>query len=177
VPSRFAPPSGTALSLLLGGTALLARSELTHGWLVGVIDGADLVFHEAGHPILGLLGSRALMFLGGTVGQLAFPTAAAVAFVRRGQLVPLAVALLWMGVNLADIGRYMADAEARALPLLTGEPASHDWWNLLGFVGLRAQGPLLGGMVRWSGYALQALAPTFVAFRWVEWRLGPPGRS
>jgi hypothetical protein len=168
---RFPPPPGAAVAALLAGAALLARSELTGGVLAAVLNGADLVFHEAGHPILGLLGSRFLMFLGGTLGQLAFPVAAAVTFLRRRQLAPLGVALVWLGFNLVDVGRYMADAEARALPLLTGEPSTHDWWNLLGMLGIREAGPALGWLVGALGWGLQAAAPMCVAAHWLRQRL------
>jgi hypothetical protein len=171
VDQRFPPPRGAAVAALLVGAALLARSEVTHGVLAAVVAGADLVFHEAGHPIAGLLGSRFLMFLGGTLGQLTFPAVAAVRFARRRQAVPLAVAVVWIGVNLVDIGRYVADAEARALPLLTGEPSTHDWWNLLGMLGIREAGPALGGIVGVLGWTLQAAAPMWAAAHWLRQRL------
>jgi hypothetical protein len=168
---RFPPPRGPAVAALLVGATLLARSQLTHGALAAVVNGADLVFHEAGHPIFGLLGWRFLMFLGGTLGQLAFPVAGAVTFARRRELVPLCVALVWLGVNLVDVGRYMADAEARALPLLTGEPGTHDWWNLLGMLGIREAGPALGGALETLGWGLWAAAPLWASAHWLRQRL------
>lgn len=169
------PPSGPALLALLAGTALLARSQLTHGLLAAVVDGFDLVVHEAGHPVLGLLGSRLLMFLGGTILQLALPAAAALAFAARRQPASLAAALVWLGINLVNVGRYAADAEARALPLLAADADAHDWWNVLGALGLRSQAPIIGGAIAAAGWALQAAAPGWVLVRWLSARLDAAG--
>jgi hypothetical protein len=145
--------------------ALLAWSHLAHGILAAIVSGADLVFHEAGHPILGILGSRFLTYLGGTVGQLAFPVAAAVAFLRRGRTASLAVALVWLGFNLVDVGRYAADASDRVLPLLAADEDQHDWWNLLGMLGLRERCRGIGGAIAALGWALWAGAPAWLLAR------------
>ena len=167
----FPPPSGAAALALVAGAALLARSQLTHGFLAAVVDGFDLVVHEAGHPIIGLLGSRLLMFLGGTIFQLALPVAAAVAFAARRQPASFAAAVVWLGINLVNVGRYAADAEARALPLLAADADAHDWWNVLGALGLRPQASLIGGTIAAAGWALQAAAPGWVLVRWLAARL------
>ena len=41
------------------------------------------------------------------------------------------VSLFWLGHNLINISVYAADARARQLPLLGGDIAGHDWWNML----------------------------------------------
>lgn len=156
------------MALLVAGTALLARSQLTHGFLAAVVDGFDLVVHEAGHPIAGLLGVRFLTFLGGTLAQLALPVAAAVIFLRRRQPASLAAALVWIGVNLVNVGRYAADAEARALPLLGAGPEGHDWWNMLGSLGARHHASAIGGVVAAFGWALEALAPAWATAAWLR---------
>ena len=46
---------------------------------VFLIDHANLLFHEAGHPIIGLFSGR-LEPYGGTIGQLVFPIVLAVSF-------------------------------------------------------------------------------------------------
>jgi len=160
----------------VAGTALLARSQLTHGWLAAIVDGFDLVVHEAGHPIAGLLGLRFITFLGGTLAQLALPVAAAVVFARTRQPASLAAALVWIGVNLVNVGTYAADAEARALPLLGAGPEGHDWWNMLGMLGVREHAPAIGGLVRAGGWSLEALAPAWATAAWLRPRLGAPER-
>lgn len=166
----FPPPSGPAVLALLVGTALLARSELERGFLAAVVAGFDLVVHEAGHPLLGLLGSRFLMFLGGTLAQLALPALALVAFGRRRQPASFAAAAVWLGVNLVDVGRYAADGDARILPLLAADADSHDWWNMLGMLGLRGHASPIGGAIQAVGWALH-LAPAWALTRWLALRL------
>jgi hypothetical protein len=156
---------------LVAGTTLLARSELTHGFLAAVVDGFDLVVHEAGHPIFGLFGSRFLMFLGGALGQLALPVAAAVVFASRRQPASLAAALVWIGLNLVNIGTYAADGEARRLPLLAADADGHDWWNLLGALGLRHRAPAIGAAIAAAGWTLQVLPPAWLVARWLSSRL------
>ena len=49
-----------------------------------LLDHANPIFPEAGHPVVGLLSSR-LEPYGGIVSQLVFPCVLAVAFWRKGQ--------------------------------------------------------------------------------------------
>lgn len=171
----FPPPTGPAALALVVGTALVARSQLTAGLLAAVVDGFDLVVHEAGHPILGLLGSRFLMFLGGTLAQLAFPVAAALIFAARRQPASFATALVWLGVNLVNVGRYAADGQVRLLPLLAPDADSHDWWNMLGMLGVRRHAALIGGAIGAAGWALEAAGPAWAAGRWLRARLDDAG--
>ncbi len=175
--AHFPTPNGGAVLALTCGTALLARSELHHGFLAAVVDGFDLVVHEAGHPLLGLLGSRFLMFLGGTLLQLALPVAALAAFAARRQPASFAAAVVWLGVNLVNVGTYAADAEARALPLLAADASAHDWWNMLGMLGVRAHARAVGGTIAAAGWALQAAAPAWAVWRWLSARLDAAGRG
>ncbi len=158
---------GAAVALF---AAVLAWSQASRGMLAAVVSGADLVFHEAGHPILGLLGSRFLMYLGGTIAQLAIPAAAAFAFARRRQTAAYAVALVWIGFNLVNVGTYAADAMDRALPLLAPDENSHDWWNMLGTLGLREHCRGIGGTIATAGWALWALAPAWAGWKWLRAR-------
>ncbi len=171
----FPAPSGPAVAALVAGAALLARSALQHGFLAAVVDGFDLVVHEAGHPILGLLGSRFLMFLGGTLAQLTLPVVAALAFLSRRQPASFAAALVWLGFSLVNVGTYAADGQARALPLLAADADAHDWWNMLGMLGLRAHAPAIGAAIAAAGWALQALAPGWALARWIAARLDAAG--
>ena len=101
---------------------------------VFIVDHANLLFHEAGHPIFGLFSER-LETYGGTIGQLVFPVVLAVSFWRQGQTLSFAGAVIWFFENWLNIARYMADARAQVLPLVGG--GDHDWhrilrrWNLL----------------------------------------------
>ena len=105
------------------------------GW-VPVLDSANLAIHEAGHPLVGIFSARASVY-GGTIFQLAFPVAVAVHFYRRGQAAGAAAGVVWLGENLLNVARYMADARVQLLPLVGG--GHHDWaeifsrWHLLNF--------------------------------------------
>src|SRR5512139_1162255 len=57
-------PAAWETAAVAAFAAVLAWSHLTRGMLAAVVSGADLVFHEAGHPVLGALGSRFLTYLG-----------------------------------------------------------------------------------------------------------------
>ncbi len=166
-------PTGAQAVGVAAFAALLAASQLRHGAFAGIVSAADLVFHEAGHPILGVFGSRLLMFLGGTIVQLAMPVAAAVAFARRRRTAALAVALVWVAFNLVEVGAYAADARDRALPLLAEGRDAHDGWNVLGMLGLRERCRGIGGTIAAAGWALWAAAPAWVGWRWLRARRVP----
>jgi len=146
----------TGLGLLL---LLLFRSE---SGFVFLLDHANLLFHEAGHPLVGWFSSR-LETYGGTIGQLVFPCVLAVSFWRKGQPLGVAAAAIWFFENWFNIARYMADARALELPLLGG--GDHDWntiltrWDLLQY-DIRIAAALR--LVAWIGIA--------AACTWVLWR-------
>jgi len=123
---------------LWGGTGVLtailfaAREPVRRAFFL--LDGADLLIHEAGHPIFGLLGNQWLTAAGGTILQLLMPLAFWRDFRRRDQPRSALVCLAWVGQNFLHIGRYAADARAQDLPLVGG--GVHDWTYLLETVGL-----------------------------------------
>lgn len=95
---------------------------------VFIVDHANLLFHEAGHLIIGLFSER-LETYGGTIGQLVFPVVLAVSFWRQGQTLAFAGAMFWFFENWLNIARYMADARRQVLPLVGG--GDHDWHRIL----------------------------------------------
>ena len=127
----------------------------------GIVDDANLVFHEAGHKVYGIFGDTPALY-GGVLGQLTFPVVViGVAFMRR-QATGVAIGGMWLFENLPNIGRYMADARAQALPLVGG--GEHDFtniftrWNCLDAdVRIGARVTQLGwlgmiAMLAWLGY-------------------------
>ena len=153
--------AGFALGLA-AFAALLCASE--PGFIFG-LDHANLLFHEAGHPFVGIFSSR-LETYGGTLGQLTFPVVLAISFWRKGQPLAFAAAVIWFFENFLNIARYMADARALQLPLLGG--GDHDWntiftrWNVL-------QYDLdIAGTVKCIGWAGMFAAVLWVGWRW--WR-------
>jgi hypothetical protein len=138
---------------------LIFRSE---PGFVFLLDHANLLFHEAGHPVVGLFSSR-LETYGGTIGQLVFPCVLAVSFWRKGQTLGFAAACIWFFENWFNIARYMADARKQELPLVGGD--DHDWftiftrWDLLQY-DTRIAAAL--NLVGWIGIAAVCV--------WVLWR-------
>ena len=138
---------------------LLLTSE--RGFVFG-LDHANLLFHEAGHPIVNLFSTR-LETYGGTLGQLVFPVALAVSFWRKKQVLSFAVSAIWFFENWLNIARYMGDARALKLPLVGG--GDHDWntiftrWNVLQYdLDIARAVQIIG----WVGMTL--------AIAWVHWR-------
>ena len=142
---------------------LLVRIFLSEPGFVFALDHANLLFHEAGHPLIGLFSSR-LEPYGGTVGQLFFPCALAVSFWRKNQPLGVAGGIVWFFENWLNIARYMADARKLELPLVGG--GNHDWntifdrWDILRYDAYIAETVRVVG---WIGMAS--------AVAWVLWRV------
>ena len=116
------------------------------GMLLGILDGANLIFHEAGH-VLFLVVGEFLQVLGGSLTQVAIPAMCVAYFALRRQPAASAAALFWTGESLTNVAIYVADARRLALPLLGGDGGIHDWNYLLGRLGLLNQADLLGRLV------------------------------
>ena len=97
------------------------------------LDGANLLFHEAGH-LFGNFFGRTAHFLGGTLGQLFFPVACALHFLKARQFYESWLMGIWFAESLMNTARYLGDAQAQALPLVGGH--IHDWNWLLGRWGV-----------------------------------------
>lgn len=116
---------------LAAWAGLLLLCHLLWGW-VPILDSANLAFHEAGHPLFGLLSERFAVY-GGTLMQLLFPVAAAFEALRENKPAGFHFCVIWFAENLLNVARYMADARAHELPLVGGlDPEySHDWTEIL----------------------------------------------
>lgn len=134
---------------LLGGLMLLLVS--VDDGFIPLLDHANLVFHEAGHPLFSLLGEVAGLY-GGTLGQLVFPLVFVGRFWWRRESLGFALSLAWLCENGFNIARYMADARAQLLPLVGG--GEHDWFHILSRWGLLERDLALAGTLRllcWLG--------------------------
>jgi len=141
--------------------ALVVVLQTDSDGYIRILDDANLVFHEAGHPIFGLLGSTLGLF-GGTLGQLVFPLLTSVAFWRRREPASLAVTLAWLFENFFSIARYMADARAQVLPLVGG--GQHDWTAIFGRWGVLASDTDIAAVVRALGWL-----GLFSSWAWLAW--------
>jgi len=153
---------------LLVWAGILLFFHATSGW-VPILDHANLAFHEAGHPIFGIISNR-LSVYGGTFMQLLIPAACAFEMKRQGKRAGAYVCLVWFAESLLNVARYMADARARVLPLVGGaDPEySHDWTNILGPLGLLEWNIVLANSVR-------VVAVTLMV--WTIWRAWKTSRE
>jgi hypothetical protein len=121
----------------------------------------DLVFHEAGHVILGVFG-RFIGVLGGSLFQFVVPLVLAGAFLRQRDPFSAAVCAWWAGQNLVDVAPYIADARALQLVLLGGQTGAevegHDWEYLLTEMNLLHKDRVLGLAAHWTGIAMMSAA-------------------
>ena len=129
------------------GRFLFAPDAIMASWM----HWPTLVVHEAGHILASPFG-RFPMLLGGTLLQVALPLAFAVYFQLSRQPFSAALVLLWVSFALVDGAVYVADARERALPLITFDPDTHDWWQLLGMLDLLPRDDLIAGLFHAQGF-------------------------
>jgi len=127
-------------------------------------DNLNLPIHETGH-LLFAWGGEVLQVLGGTILQLAFPVAVAMAFHRRHDGVGTATGIWWFGQSQINVARYVADARAQELPLVGG--GEHDWTFLL------ATWDLLDADLAIARAIRAAAALTMMLAIWHGWRTLP----
>ncbi len=129
---------------------VFARLNSEEDW-VPILDSAKLAIHEAGHPLVGLLSNR-LMVYGGTLFQLLFPAMVAFHYLRRYEALGLAFGLVWLGESLLNVARYMADARAQVLPLVGG--GEHDWTEIFFRWGVLDNDTRIAGFTAFLGWGL-----------------------
>jgi len=124
-----------------------------------LIDGVNLVAHEAGHLLFSWFGEF-IMVIGGTIGQLLVPCAFTVYFFLRREFFSATVTLLWVGQNFCNISVYAGDAQAMNLPLVSvgGDDAIHDWNYILAKAGLLRWDRLIANTIRAAGVIIMSAA-------------------
>jgi hypothetical protein len=113
------------------------------------LDYANLMIHEAGHPLFGPFGYTS-MILGGTLLELLVPLGCAGYFFAKREVAGFAFCAFWFFENFLYIGVYMADARAEELPLVGS--GDHDWAILFGRWGLLLRDRSIGEVTRWIGW-------------------------
>ena len=149
--SQGKAPAGPAL--LMVPLLVLYWGYLTDFSHTSIVSGINLVVHEGGHLFFAWFGSDLLAVGGGTLFQLAVPALVGVMFFRQGDHFAVAVVGFWVGINLAEIAPYAADARSQLLPLVSPFPGApgHDWNYLLSRWGLLAQDKLVGKAFHQAG--------------------------
>ena len=126
------------------------------------LDYANLMIHEAGHPLFSAFGYT-MTILGGTLAELSVPLACFAYFFVKRETTGAAFCAFWFFENFLYIGVYMADARAEALPLVGS--GDHDWNILFGQWGWLRYDVTLGHTTRFLGW----LGMLFV-LAWLAWR-------
>ncbi|MEE9205477.1 MAG: hypothetical protein V3U50_00700 [Acidimicrobiia bacterium] len=137
--------AAAVLALAVSWFAFIAHRE------VPILDWFDLAVHEVGHMIM-LFAPPMVMFLGGSVAQVAVPLALAWYFgLIRRDVAGGGFCLAWAGASAWDVSVYIADAPVQALPLVGG--GEHDWAYLLGRRGFDAMhlADEIAGFVEFTG--------------------------
>src|SRR3989338_7168492 len=112
-------------------------------FFLAVVDGATLIFHEAGHILFSPFGDF-MQYLGGSLMQILIPAICAIYFWLHQQRSSSAVTLFWAGESLTNVAIYVVDARRMELPLIGGD---HDWNYLLDRLNLLNQADSLGRFV------------------------------
>ena len=115
-----------------------------------LIDGVNLIIHEAGHIVFMPFGEF-IMIAGGSLFQVLVPAAFAGYFFYYQQPYSAALVLFWVGESLLNVSVYAGDAVAMQLPLLGGQDTIHDWNYLLDRLGWLSATPEVAGAIRLAG--------------------------
>lgn len=142
-------------ALLLAYGIVIARNVDEFRFL----DNVDLMPHEAGHMFFSWFGEF-IMVLGGTMGQLFVPVVFGVYFYLRREKFSASVVLFWLGQNFINISRYVKDAQAMDLPLVSigGGDSIHDWNYILLTLNLLRHDQSIGNAVLGLGLLIMLLS-------------------
>jgi hypothetical protein len=157
---QVSTPGFVAATILIAVVAFLANTG--ERW-VYILDSANLVFHEAGHPFFGLLFGERITVYGGTLGQLVFPVVATASFWWRREALSFALCAAWLFENFWNIARYMADAREQVLPLVGG--GEHDWTEIFSRWHVLHRDTSIAGFV-----SILAWIGVLIAWGWLAWR-------
>lgn len=118
-----------------------------------LIDGANLLIHEAGHLFFRPLGEF-MMIAGGSLFQVIMPAIFVGYFIRQKKFYSAAMVLFWVGESILNVSVYAGDSLALQLPLLGGQDSIHDWNYMLGQLGMLKSTPKIAGLIRFTGTAV-----------------------
>jgi len=126
------------------------------------VDFANLMIHEAGHPLFSLFGNT-IMLLGGTLFELIVPAACCIYFFFQRQPFGVTFCSFWFFENFLYIGTYMSDARSDSLPLVGSDTS--DWLLLFGRWNLLEYDQRIGHTVRALGWLGMLLAIAWLIHR------------
>ncbi len=122
-----------------------------------LIDGVNLVIHEAGHLLFSFLGEF-MMIAGGSLLQMIMPALFVGYFWYHSKYFSAALVLFWVGESILNVSVYAGDSLALQLPLLGGQDSVHDWNYLLSSLNLLPATAKIAGAIRILGTIVILLA-------------------
>lgn len=159
IPRRSLPGDKLKLGVAAAAAAyFLWAAAHPDSWRL--IDGVNLVIHEAGHLVFRPFGEF-LSIAGGSLFQVIVPTVFAGYFYFNRKPYSCALVLFWAGESLLNVSVYAADSVAMQLPLLGGDNSIHDWNYMLDHLGLLRQTASIALFIR----ALGTVVIIFAAVR------------
>lgn len=145
--------------------------------VITIIDGANFIFHEAGHFIFMFFGEF-LAVLGGSLNQVLIPAIFTGYFFWHRQRGSACATLFWTGQSLTGVAMYAADAQALRLPLHgsdgTDAAAIHDWHRLLKWTGLLDRAKTVGDLFFMVAVIMMVAALVVLALDLVRVYRHPP---
>jgi hypothetical protein len=131
-----------------------------------LIDGVNLVIHEAGHLVFRPFGEF-MMIAGGSLFQVIMPSLFVGYFCYQRQFYSGALVLFWVGESILNVSVYAGDSLALQLPLLGGPDSIHDWNYLLSEMNLLPKTAAIAGAIRVFG-TLVIITGAIGAFRFAS---------
>ncbi len=115
-----------------------------------LINGANMIVHEAGHGICYLLPCpQFFTFLNGTLFQLTLPIIFIYYYYKRENKILAGLGSVWLAQNLVYVAWYMSYAQTPNLyPFFLGGSAIHDFWYIFSQLGVLEYDWLISGFVR-----------------------------
>jgi hypothetical protein len=158
--------------MLIGWCVVYALAMYSY-WPHGphIFDNAHLIPHEAGHLLFSYTGSEWITVAAGSFMQLFVPVALAASFAWRGHTLGTAFCGWAFFHSLVNLSVYMADARARALPLVapgiaSDEIETHDWNYLFTSMGLLQQDTAIAKVVAFIGWIGMLATIGWLVYRW-----------
>lgn len=115
-----------------------------------LIDGVNLLIHEAGHILFRPFGEF-MMIAGGSLFQVIMPALFVAYFAYHRKFYSAALVLFWVGESILNVSVYAGDSIALQLPLLGGPDSMHDWNYLLSSLNLLSATAKIAGTIRVLG--------------------------
>ena len=119
----------TPLLLWLGYTGFRHLADADY---FSLFSGITFGAHEFGHLAFAFFG-EVLAVAGGSLMQLLVPIGAGALLASRRDWFGVVFTACWLSVSMTDLARYVGDAQAQELPLVSMSPdgGEHDWYWLL----------------------------------------------